>query len=358
MILFFSSFITSSNNGGSLASRKLLNHISTIYPSIYTPSKLTDNIYCLYLILFSNKVSIIVIDGLFGIRLLLILFAKLARPNLRLIIHPRGNAIHYQEFKISNPHIFSNFSPYYFYLKLSCFLINLHDASFIASSTYEYILLVSCKLSYKNITIIHDDLPEPSDVQFSPSTHISTNYSIPTRILNIGYFGGNSSVKNLPFVVSLYNHFNISQSSCWLFGGFENFPSELYDMPTYKHKNYQLIGKTVHADISSYLSTCDVILIPSLSESFCYLAYEALLNDCYVLISDQSPWNYTKYSTLGSSLPLVPSLWTSCLQEFYSSPLFKSSLFYDHKALMLEEIHNKHDPDKIMVSLNHLFTLN
>lgn len=85
------------------------------------------------------------------------------------------------------------------------------------------------------------------------------------------------------------------------------------------------------------ISTCDVLLLPSLYESYAYVVVEAILARTYCITSTGTPWKWLNRTDLGVCIELVVKAWVDTLLKFYEHP--SSFLCYSQSKKYLMERH-------------------
>lgn len=76
-------------------------------------------------------------------------------------------------------------------------------------------------------------------------------------------------------------------------------------------------GALAHAGVSDVLGSHDLLLLPSLGESFGHVIGEALESGCLALVSDRTPWRGLAAAGAGWDLPLdEPAAFTAAIEEY------------------------------------------
>ena len=358
-LYYFSAFHFSRNSGGSYASTQLQYTLNELAGSFQAPISLPESLKVLFLCIYSKTKPVLVVDGLFDYRLIIVLVLKAINPSLRVAIHPRGNAYHFKYNAMSSADL--RLSPLLIkriYKRILSRLISSSQLTYFASSSYEKQCLLESTLKSKHVLILPDHLPICHQQRKYRYRVTIPNASV-RRPLKIAFFGGLSNVKNIDFVLNLFLCFPPNLYSHWLFGGMEIIPYQFFELPSSRYKTFECGLKSSSDQIAHYLSESDLVLIPSLSESFCYLAYEAICNNSFVIISDHTPWNFSCFPHLGVQLSLdQPCEWLHYITLRYKSKSIETNLQQQReRSTLLQQMSNTHSP-AIITSVLSSFLFN
>jgi glycosyltransferase involved in cell wall biosynthesis len=74
------------------------------------------------------------------------------------------------------------------------------------------------------------------------------------------------------------------------------------------------VGEVPHADLHSRLASYDLLILPTVGESFGHIVVEAWAAGCPVLVSDRTPWRQLAEGGVGWDVPLRHDAWAAALR--------------------------------------------
>ncbi|MGV6829440.1 MAG: glycosyltransferase [Flavobacteriales bacterium] len=155
---------------------------------------------------------------------------------------------------------------------------------------------------------------------------------------NIGFFGRVSPIKNIEFIIKLFS--NLPKSfSFQIYGSIEDkvYYKKLIDLIKKLNLENQISfeGNYDKANFSNKVKRVDLIVIPSFSENFCHVFFEAIEKRKMVLASNGLPWESVNLLVKNTILPLDKYLWlqqikyiASLNEEQYKTQQIKLLQYY------------------------------
>lgn len=329
MIILFTAYASIVPSGGSFASRRIFSYISQ-YSNQCIKKFLFIDLFKFNDLLDSN---IFIFDGLFNFSLILLPLLYFRYRPVRILVFCRGCIFPQSTHFYVSHSIVKTFILYL--LRVYRYLFE--NITFILSSHLEYARLSQVKLAQSQDSVIYDSLDINSLLSSNQPCLVS--HLVPkTRRLRICFFSGLQTAKNYPFVIDLVN----CLSNFYIFNHIEFIivgsgpPNILAKFP-----NISFMESLPHSSLLELLASSDITLVPSIYESYCYLVIECIVNSCFVLVSDQAPWNILNNTDLGFSLPLNVQIWA---QSILSYSLNLSS--FSDRPLFLERLNQRHSVEQ------------
>lgn len=127
--------------------------------------------------------------------------------------------------------------------------------------------------------------------------------------------------KNLHYAIELVNKMKNKENVIFdIYGPIED--EGYYNLCVNKADESEVkinfMGELKHTEVKNTLKEYDVFLFPTLGENYGHVIAEALICGCFVLISDQTPWNDLEEFGAGWSIPLSNiSVFVDKLNYFY-----------------------------------------
>lgn len=139
----------------------------------------------------------------------------------------------------------------------------------------------------------------------------------------IGYFGRVAPIKNIEFVIKL-----LPQLPDFMeFHIYGVVTSTVYNVKLKKlidnlqlHDRVKFKGVYSHCSFNKYAEQVDLIVLPSISESFCYVFFEAIENKKPILGSTGLPWKIANDYESKTILSLEPTSWVEQIINIAYSP--------------------------------------
>ena len=100
-------------------------------------------------------------------------------------------------------------------------------------------------------------------------------------------------------------------------------------------------GEVKHREVYDLLGSYHLLLLPTMTENFGHVIYEALSTGCPVAISDQTPWHGLAEAGAGWDLPLdARSSWRNALQQIIESDQDRFNRMSDSSVKLAREVFN------------------
>jgi len=191
--------------------------------------------------------------------------------------------------------------------------------------------------NYENVTFAN---PIPGTIHPKSITENSNSTFV------IGFFGRITPKKNIGFIIELLPLLD-DRISLEIHGALEDkeYVEKLKQMIEALKVSHR-VSFCGHYDKDSYIEKArgvDTILIPSLSENFCHVFFEAIEMRKIVIASSGLPWEDANATVPGTILPLEQELWverinevSSLSKEAYEEQQEKQIAYYHHVRTSVE----------------------
>lgn len=168
----------------------------------------------------------------------------------------------------------------------------------------------------------------------------------------LGYFGRISPIKNIEFIINLLPslpetvvlevHGSILDDAYFknlqLLVDSLELSERVQFLESYNNLNFVEKSKNV-----------DLVLIPSLSESFCHVFFEVIEVNKLVVASTGLPWENVNNYVLNTVIPLKADLWVSRINEVYNMDKGEYKQQQEHLVAYYNTIYKQAQKDTISV---------
>lgn len=243
-------------------------------------------------------IDFVYVNSFFAVRQLIIAKRLCKSLKIKLLIAPRGelekNALRIKNIKKK------------LYLLVYNLLYKNDNNVFFQATTNEEAQNIRKYLEVSDQKIYHLENIPTTKLMFD----VATNYREKTKNeINIVFLSRIQTKKNLSFALEILKEIDSSVKVNFdIYGPIENEEywqkcNNIIDTFSSNIKT-RYMGVIDHNDIFKTFSNYHLFFFPTLSENFGHVIYEALVSNCPILISDQTPWSDINATNAGKAYSL------------------------------------------------------